>query len=98
MILPRDRGVDPPQGIVALDRKIRAARDHAARIDQSPPREVFDPSHPDADAKGIVRLPNVQVVEEMVNLMNASRSYEANLSALRTSREMAERAMRIGRS
>ncbi len=81
-----------------LDRAIRSVEIRRIAIDQSPPREVFDPSHPDADAQGIVRLPNVQVVEEMVNLMNAARSYEANLSALRTSREMAERAMRIGRS
>ncbi len=81
-----------------LDRAVRSVEVRRIAIDQSPPREVFDPSHPDADAQGIVRLPNVQVVEEMVNLMNAARSYEANLSALRASREMAERAMRIGRS
>jgi flagellar basal-body rod protein FlgC len=81
-----------------LDRAIRAVRVRHIAIDRSPPREVFDPSHPDADGHGIVRLPNVRVVEEMVNLMNASRSYEANLSALRTGREMAERALRIGRS
>ncbi len=81
-----------------LARAVRSVEVRRIAIDRSPPREVFDPSHPDADAQGIVRLPNVKVVEEMVNLMNASRSYEANLSALRAGREMAERAMRIGRS
>ena len=66
--------------------------------DPRPPREVFKPSHPDADENGILRLPNVQIVEEMVNIMNARRAYEANISVLKMSREMAQRALQIGRS
>ena len=52
-------------------------------------KQVYDPGHPDANAKGIVLMPNINPVEEMANLMNASRSYEANLAALQTARQLA---------
>ena len=81
-----------------IERAVRMVDVRRIVIDQRPPREVFNPSHPDADGQGIVRLPNVQIVEETVNLMNASRAYEANLVAISISREMAERAMRMGKS
>ncbi len=80
-----------------LGRAIRAIEIQRIAVDPRPPREVFDPSHPDADERGIVKLPNVQVIEEMVNLQNAARSYEANLMAIRSGRQMAERALRLGR-
>ena len=57
---------------------------------------VYNPGHPDADDKGMVRLPNVNLTHEMVDLIAASRSYEANLQVVRTSRQMAEQALRIG--
>ena len=81
-----------------IERAVRMVNVRRIVIDQRPPREVFNPSHPDADGQGIVRLPNVQIVEETVNLMNASRAYEANLVAISISREMAERAMRMGKN
>jgi len=81
-----------------LDRAVRAVTVPQIVIDQSPPREIFNPGHPDADERGIVQLPNVSVVEEIVNLRTAQRAYEANLSALGVSREMAQRALRIGRT
>lgn len=65
--------------------------------DQSPPRLVYDPAHPDADARGYVAYPNVQPVTEMVNLIDASRAYEANVTALQAAKEMALRALDIGR-
>jgi flagellar basal-body rod protein FlgC len=65
--------------------------------DQDPPRLVFDPSHPDADDEGYVSMPNVNMVEEMVNMMQASRSYDANITALRDVMDMAEKALGIGR-
>jgi flagellar basal-body rod protein FlgC len=68
------------------------------QLDSRPPREVFNPAHPDADENGVVRLPNVSIVEELVNLRNAQRSFEANLTAVTASREMAQRALRIGRN
>ncbi|HTT69733.1 MAG TPA: flagellar basal body rod protein FlgC [Anaeromyxobacteraceae bacterium] len=63
--------------------------------DPTPGRRVFDPSHPDADAKGFVTLPNVNPIHEVVNLMSASRSYDANSSALETLKTMAQRALDI---
>ncbi len=90
----------PLEGAFAdrLRRSFRTVSIERIVRDPRPPREVFNPSHPDADENGILRLPNVQIVEEMVNLMNARRSYEANIAALRVSREMALRALRIGRA
>ena len=65
--------------------------------DKAPFTEVFDPSHPDADANGIVRMPNVNVAEQMVDMMSAKRSYEANVAALDAVKNMALRALDIGR-
>ncbi|MEM5789822.1 MAG: flagellar basal body rod protein FlgC, partial [Syntrophobacteraceae bacterium] len=59
-------------------------------------KEVYDPNHPDADAKGIVRMPNINSVEEMANLVNASRSYEANLAALHTAKQLVLKTLEIG--
>lgn len=67
------------------------------RADTSPGALVHDPSHPDADAQGNVHMPNVNPVEEMVNMITASRSFEANVSAFRTLRDMVQRALEIGR-
>jgi flagellar basal-body rod protein FlgC len=57
----------------------------------------YDPQHPDADEKGYVALPNVNLMEEMVNMMSATRSYEANLSAIKAARDMAAKALEIGK-
>ena len=56
--------------------------------DNSPDKMVYDPSHPDADANGYVHMPNVDVVKEMVDMMAASRAYEANVTAIEESRNM----------
>ena len=58
---------------------------------------VYNPGHPDADEKGMVRLPNVNLTHEMVDLIAASRSYEANLQVVRTAKQMAQSALRMGR-
>jgi flagellar basal-body rod protein FlgC len=60
-------------------------------------KEIFDPSHPDADEKGYVRLPNVNLVQEMVQMLNANRSYEANAASIKAAKDMALRALDIGR-
>ncbi|OGQ88107.1 MAG: flagellar basal body rod protein FlgC [Deltaproteobacteria bacterium RIFOXYD12_FULL_56_24] len=65
--------------------------------DKAPFKEVFDPSHPDADANGVVRFPNVNVAEQMVDMMSARRSYEANVTALDAVKNMALKALEIGR-
>ncbi len=62
---------------------------------KTPFEEISDPTHTDADADGIVRLPNVNTMKEMADLMTAVRSYEANLKAQDTFVQMAERALRL---
>jgi flagellar basal-body rod protein FlgC len=59
-------------------------------------KQLYDPGNPDADDKGIVLMPNINPVEEMSNLVTASRAYEANLAALQTSRQLALKSMEIG--
>lgn len=56
--------------------------------DPSPPRRVYDPGHPDADAQGYVTLPNVNPVTEMVDLITSSRGYEANVQAMSAAKQM----------
>ncbi|MGB9761188.1 MAG: flagellar basal body rod protein FlgC [Caldimicrobium sp.] len=60
----------------------------AIKDDPSPFKEVYDPGHPDADERGIVKYPNVDVITEMVELLSASRAYEANLAVLSTTKSM----------
>lgn len=57
----------------------------------------YDPLHPDANPQGYVSMPNINVMEEMVNMMTASRSYEANVTAISTSKNMVQKALEIGR-
>jgi flagellar basal-body rod protein FlgC len=64
--------------------------------DQTPPRLVFDPGHPDANPEGYVAYPNVNPVAETVDLMAATRAYEANVQAVNATRRMAEAALSIG--
>jgi len=64
--------------------------------DERPGRLVFEPGHPDADATGQVTYPNVNPVTEMVDLMSATRAYEANVQVLNATRRMAESALAIG--
>ena len=65
--------------------------------DQRPGTRVFGPAHPDSDDDGYVTMPNVNVVEEMVNMISASRSYEANITAIGTTRSMMSRTLEISR-
>ena len=65
--------------------------------DSNPPVMKYDPQHPDADEKGYVAMPNINVMEEMVNMISATRSYEANVAALKAAKEMASRALEIGK-
>lgn len=60
-------------------------------------KTIYDPSHPDADETGLVSLPNVNLMEEMVNLLSASRMYEANVTAFNAAKTMAMKALEIGK-
>ncbi len=64
---------------------------------EAPFRKVYEPSNPDADAQGYVNYPNVNVVEEMINMISSTRAYEANAKVIEASRAMAMRALDIGR-
>jgi flagellar basal-body rod protein FlgC len=63
--------------------------------DMSPFRTVFDPSHPDADADGMVSYPNVNLATEMIDLLSAQRAYEANINIMLSSRQMGNKALEI---
>ena len=65
--------------------------------DRNPPVMKYDPQHPDADAKGYVAMPNINLMEEMVNMISATRGYEANVTALKAAKDMALKALEIGR-
>jgi flagellar basal-body rod protein FlgC len=77
---PPDRGLEVGVGVAP---------------DASEFRVVYDPGHPDADDEGYVLLPNVNVIEEMVDMIAASRAYEANVSAVQSAKEMFNRALSI---
>jgi len=63
--------------------------------DPSPLRRVYEPSHPDANAEGYVEKPNVDIMLEMVDMLGATRAYEANVTALQSAKDMARRALDI---
>jgi flagellar basal-body rod protein FlgC len=58
-------------------------------------KEVYDPDHPDADGNGIVRFPNVNVVAEMLELISASRTYEANITVMNATKNLAKKSLEI---
>ena len=90
-----------------LDRQVGSNRRNASGLkgvrvartveDNTPLQRMYRPGHPDADEEGYVTMPNVNPMEEMVDLMVANRSYEANVAAMKTSRTIAQKALEIGR-
>jgi flagellar basal-body rod protein FlgC len=80
-----------------LGRVLRAVRVERIARDTSPPVMRFEPGHPDADEAGFVAYPNVDTVKEMVDMLSATRSYEANVNAVRSVREMMRAALEIAK-
>ena len=76
--------------------QVRTVRVAEIRASEGEPRRIYDPEHPDADLDGYVEMPDINVVEEMVNMITASRTYEANVTAVQTLKAMASRALMIG--
>jgi flagellar basal-body rod protein FlgC len=66
--------------------------------DNSPFKETYDPGNPDADKRGYVKTPNIDTVTEMVDMMSASRAYEADVTAVNAAKSMAEKALDIGKA
>lgn len=64
--------------------------------DQREPRKVYDPSHPDASEDGYVSMPNVDILEEKVDMMSATRAYQANVTVIQSAKRMALKALAIG--
>ena len=87
--LVNNAGANPNSGST-----IRVTR---VESDNRPFREVFKPDHPDADARGFVRYPNVNVHEEMVDLIASSRAFEANVAVVKNARQLAQQAMSSGK-
>lgn len=88
------------EGSSGLYAQFKGAGVRVTRVveDPNPPRLEYDPSHPDANAAGYVAYPNVNIVNEMVNMITASRAYEANVTALNAAKDMALKALEIGKS
>lgn len=65
--------------------------------DSRPPIQIYSPGNPDADAKGMISMPNIDIHEEMADLISASRTFEANLAVVKNSRSMAMQTLAIGK-
>ncbi len=79
------------------DRNISRVQVTDVLVDRGAPVMKYQPDHPDANEQGFVAYPNVNLMEEMTNMIQASRAYEANVSAMQASKDMALRALEIGR-
>ncbi len=81
----------------ALDKELRGVRVAHIVQDKRPQKMVYEPGHPDANEEGYVSYPDINVVEEMVNMMTAQRGYEANVTTVDTLKAMYNKALEIGR-
>ncbi len=93
-LMPVFEAVETPQN---LQKGVIPVRVVSIIQSDEPFRVVYDPSNPRADAQGYVRLPNVELVKEMADMITASRSYEANLNAFNTTADMARRTLELWR-
>lgn len=85
-----------------LDKAMNSQAGYGVRVskiveDDTPGSREYDPSHPDADEEGYVTKPNVNVVEEMVNMISASRTYDANITAISATKAMITKTLEIGK-
>ena len=80
-----------------LETKLQKVEVVDVAIDPRPAKMIYDPSHPDANATGYVGMPDINVIEEMVNILSATRSYEANVAVINATKSMATKTLEIGR-
>jgi len=90
-------GLDRLRGLPSMQRGVSLVRVSKIQEDQRPGTMVYDPSHPDANGQGYVTYPNVNAVEEMVNMITATRAYEAGVTSINSIKQMARSALEIGR-
>jgi len=81
----------------SMDSKVQGVKVSKIIEDNTPPQKVYNPSHPDAGPDGYVKMPNISVLKEMVDMMSATRSYEANTTTIKSAKRMALKALEIGR-
>jgi flagellar basal-body rod protein FlgC len=86
-----------PSSFDALERNVQVVKVTQIKEDTRDPMKVYEPGHPDADPTGYVSYPNVNVVEEMVNMITASRAYEAGVSSIESVKSMAQTALGLGK-
>lgn len=101
--------VEPKMGAASFDTFLQSAvsktggsSTNGVRVtqiieDTTPPKMVYDPSHPDANERGYVAMPNVDMLKEMIDLMSTTRAYESNVTAVNASKAMAMKALEIGK-
>lgn len=87
----------PPVQVIAEELLGEGVKVQEIKEDPSPFRLEYDPSHPDANADGYVVYPNVNIVTEMVDMISASRAYEANVAVISTAKSMIMKSLEIGR-
>lgn len=100
MVMFAPRGANEPSFAQMLSEKLNTGsgvRVVGVNKDDSPSRKVYDPAHPDANKDGYVEMPNVNVVTEMVDMISATRGYEANVTVINAAKSMALKALEIGK-
>jgi flagellar basal-body rod protein FlgC len=90
-------GLDRSRGVIATQGGVSEVRVSRIQEDTRPGMMVYEPGHPDANAQGYVEYPNVNAVEEMVNMITASRAYEAGVTSIDSVKQMGRSALDIGR-
>lgn len=81
----------------AMDNSLQTVEVTDVIIDSRTPKMIYDPGHPDANTSGYVAVPDINVMEEMVNILSATRSYEANVAVVNATKSMVTKALEIGR-
>jgi flagellar basal-body rod protein FlgC len=90
-------GLDQSRGVIATQGGVSEVRVAGIKEDTRPGMMVYEPGHPDANPQGYVEYPNVNAVEEMVNMISASRAYEAGVTSIESVKQMGQSALGIGR-
>ena len=88
--------VDPLNFSSSLTKQLMGVQVTEVVTDEAPPRQSYDPTHPDSDADGYVHLPNINLIEEMVNMLGCSKSYDAQVTALQVVCEMNRKPLVLG--
>ncbi|WP_068786059.1 flagellar basal body rod protein FlgC [Paenibacillus phocaensis] len=98
VMAPKEMGFDNAlNAAIGKDASSQGVKITKIQEDPSPFKPVYNPTHPDADSEGYVYMPNVDVLKEMVDMISATRSYEANITALNASKAMFTKALQIGK-